>query len=82
VVTVLTEELVRALKPPRSLVVANASRLGRDLATALAELLAREGEIALAGPWVATSIPAAKPTAVSAAVQRTDMDDFANMPRH
>jgi hypothetical protein len=63
-------------------VLANASRLGRDLVTAEAELLVLEGVMALAGAWVATSIPAAIPTAARAAVQLIDLDGFANMSRH
>jgi len=50
--------------------------------TVVEVLIAVEGVMALTGPSAATSIPAASPTAVSAAVQVIDTDDFANMPRH
>jgi hypothetical protein len=82
VVSALTGEVVATTDAPRSLVLAKVSRPGRDLMTVVEELIAVEGAMALTGPSVATSTPAASATAVSAAVRRFGKDDFANMPRH
>ena len=82
VVSALTGEVAATNDAPRSLVLAKVSRPGRDLMAAVDELIAAEGALALTGPSVATSIPAATTTALSAALQVIDRDDFANMPRH